>query len=492
MKFEQFYNLVTIEEAAFRKSKNRIHLVDLPMFSIFLDKELLDNNTSKKGPYNMEFFKDIIPEISNVFAEARNQIGKLGFLSMHANVVIKDLSSEVNRNTGGGVAGYAHGKNIGPTYGKHIDSGVNYMVLDLAEFVNEYRDPVSTVVHEWAHLWMFNKSKAFQKAVKKFYSQVLVSVADNPDAQAASNMKIDLPRELEYKLLDIWSSAWKDEVYSLKYIQYLIAKRVKITEKNLNIVPNFVQVNVSVNRTKYFGDEIGTIEAGRSVRVIKWDDVNWVIDVEQDLNFGNTIPLNDIFDFFDKTTFLQELNNAVQKIPNHYKTEPSEDRNQIERILYNAMIKMYQTITSDRIDTSEWRYMIHEWVKDFIYPQLTKGSVKDLREYMSKDLSRFYSYIWADNPKKPKDLSVIDMMKKLYISDEQKKRRMQVQKEIFKFNLSGSEKASIRDLAAAVSQWPSSYGMSNDDEIWATGIELFFKLPMKYRKVIMDMVYQNR
>ena len=30
--------------------------------------------------------------------------------------------------------------------------------------------------------------------------------------------------------------------------------------------------------------------------------------------------------------------------------------------------------------------------------------------------------------------------------------------------------------------------MSNDDELWATGVEKFFKLPPEYRKVIINMI----
>lgn len=63
MKFKQFF----IE--AFRKSKQVTHLFDVPMFSIFMDNALDD--------------KTLTPEqtkiLKNSCAEARNQIGKMGY-----------------------------------------------------------------------------------------------------------------------------------------------------------------------------------------------------------------------------------------------------------------------------------------------------------------------------------------------------------------------------------------------------------------------------
>lgn len=128
-------------EVKFRKSNKYIHLADLPMFSIYIDKELSQEK--------LEEFKK--SNHVNEFTKARNTIHKIGFPSMHANVVITDLSKDVNPITGGGVAGWA-------------SSWKRYMQLDPLQVVD------SVIVHEWAHLWMDNNGKEFINAVQVFYS----------------------------------------------------------------------------------------------------------------------------------------------------------------------------------------------------------------------------------------------------------------------------------------------------------------------------------
>jgi len=149
MTFEKFYSL---REARFRESKRVVHLYDLPMFSIFVKQDLLnDPNFIEEEINTLANTK----RVCNMFREARNIITKLGFPSMHANVLFEDLSKDVNVHTNkvGEVGGYAHRQ------GK-------YMSLDLSTLTT------NLIVHEWAHLWMFNNTKSFKKAVREYYNSV--------------------------------------------------------------------------------------------------------------------------------------------------------------------------------------------------------------------------------------------------------------------------------------------------------------------------------
>ena len=149
MTFKTFYHL---REAKFRESKKVEHLYDLPMFSIFIKEDLLSN-----PEFIDEEIKILVntKRVRNMFKEARNIITKLGFPSMHANVLFEDLSKDINPHTNieGGVGGYAHKQ------GK-------YMSLDLSTLTT------NLIVHEWAHLWMFNNTKAFKSAVKEYYKHL--------------------------------------------------------------------------------------------------------------------------------------------------------------------------------------------------------------------------------------------------------------------------------------------------------------------------------
>jgi hypothetical protein len=172
MRFSEFFNQVILKEATFRKSKYVEHLADFPMFSVFVSKELLDKPHT---PYNMEFFRDIKDDIQAVCLNARDQILKIGFPTMHANLVIdnlNDIQGAYTRNSG--AAGQA-------------DPSRKYMKIHLNHMLKFDDSTVRVIAHEWAHLWMFNNSKAFKKSVEELYHQLLNPIKgkreniNNPD-----------------------------------------------------------------------------------------------------------------------------------------------------------------------------------------------------------------------------------------------------------------------------------------------------------------------
>jgi len=91
MKFEDLFNVIS--EAKFKKSKHIIPLATFPMFSLFLSKDIAADPNDEKF---LEIKKSL-PELKKTFNLARKQIHKLGFKSMHANVILKYLSKELER-----------------------------------------------------------------------------------------------------------------------------------------------------------------------------------------------------------------------------------------------------------------------------------------------------------------------------------------------------------------------------------------------------------
>ena len=55
-------------------------------------------------------------------------------------------------------------------------------------------------------------------------------------------------------------------------------------------------------------------------------------------------------------------------------------------------------------------------------------------------------------------------------------------------NLAGKEQSSFREEMRDLVKWVNSYGMSNDDELWATGIEQFLDLPYQHRRKIIELM----
>jgi hypothetical protein len=55
-------------------------------------------------------------------------------------------------------------------------------------------------------------------------------------------------------------------------------------------------------------------------------------------------------------------------------------------------------------------------------------------------------------------------------------------------NLAGEMWNDIRERVKNLVKWSSAYGLSNEDELWATGIEEFTQLPPEHRKNIIKLM----
>jgi hypothetical protein len=134
------------------------------MFSVFYETDL----ASSIGLTNDELqhkLKVNMNKIGSLLTSVKTELGRMGFPSMHANLVIADLSEITNTNTGivGGVGGIAYGDR-------------RYMKIDYATFMLLNDEAKRVIVHEWAHLWMFGHSKEFNTAIKKLYEEIIKSV----------------------------------------------------------------------------------------------------------------------------------------------------------------------------------------------------------------------------------------------------------------------------------------------------------------------------
>ena len=187
LSFEKFYIL---RENKFRQRKNQTHIIDLPMFSVFVGENAFESYSQNENEYK--------GNLKKACAEARNKIHKLGFPSMHANILIKDLSDKVNQNTGGGVGGFAYRK------GKYMEVDKKYVEVSSSYLVN-------IIVHEWAHLWMFNNSKQFKRAVYEYYKLLKNYALETSPRQLSKNES----RELQHKILEDVIPVWEE---TMKYI----------------------------------------------------------------------------------------------------------------------------------------------------------------------------------------------------------------------------------------------------------------------------------
>ena len=387
MKFSQYFL-----ESTFKKSKHLIHIVDVPMFSIYMHKDFV-----KPGGYMEKFVRDSIPQLKKLFGDAKSSIGKIGFPSMHANVVLKDLSQEKNRITGGGVGGYAHHSR------KYMTVGLNHIMK-----FDDYS--LNLIVHEWAHLWMMNNSKHFKKEIQRLF---------------------------------------KDYSH--------------------NISPESVP--------KY-----NEMHAGRLNR-------HHITDLE---NYAQLINLHEKKILEDWTKILinagiMYLNNDNYEEGHHFHSSAEEMQKDLKEYIVNGI----NSIITRYADMYPPRLKVEEFVDSalkIIIPNMEtmKEEWKENRDELfdkfhnEDEWDRLYNNIWLSG--QIKSISLMKFLKNATI----------VGKAHSSKNFEGEEEGPMRAFLAFVNKWPEEYGMSNEDELWATAVELFFKLNNTNKKKILNLMATNK
>lgn len=445
LSFNQFYYL---EESRFRDRKNQIHLMDVPMFSIFIDKDLAQTESTK-----LESYKNIL---KRACAQARNKINKLGFSSMHANLVIRDLSGDVNKNTGGGVAAYAHRK------GKYMS--ISKEMIKYGEYL------VDTIVHEWAHLWMYNNSKSFKLAVKEYYN-LLKDYYIETEPRKPSNRD-------KNTILAAWTDTFPKSINylvsgdNMRLSEYLM-QRNKITIKDFKRLPHLFTMRGTASKDITVTDNNNrskTIPKGERIYVIKIH-AGWLIgtgDIELFIEWEGPIinlgVLENPEEAFERALAKTKARSSGDKI------SPVRD---LKPEIYSSIRGAYSKIAQ--------KLGIPEENEDFV-SKASEIIWKKFSAWLKNPIPMKspYDELWLNNPHNPEGFSLTKTLTSEFFKHSKDERE--------NINYSGEKYNNIRQLASALVRWVTEYGMSNDDELWATAIEYYKKLPKDHQRKIMELM----
>jgi hypothetical protein len=436
-----FNEYFLIKEAKFSQSKKVIPVTKLPMFSVYLFKDDADK---------VESVNELKEKMTDACTEARKIIAKMGFPSMHVNILLKDLSKHVNWVTGkeGGSCGYATRK------GK-------YMVVSL----NCIDDPnylIKVIVHEWAHLWMFNNSKGFKGAVKEYYNTLLNQYKTNfstaqkqkekePFKNVTKNKNFEQTEQLlGYSYSDvIWTEVVKTMMYTVRGIYYGYVSN-KYDEDNSPW---------KEDDQTYFNTERDNFKSKTRKLILKI-----IEDMQNKVDFWHVdlrIYKNQIF----------YLSNAITKL------------------FYDRLAKgIKRSVESDE---SDWKWAKEDgddWVSkfprvlDYLYSETNNNeNFIFTKEITYTELSNKFDEL--DTNRHGIILMILNFVYNIFENTINQKNFTQSQD-----NLAGKEQSSFREEMRDLVKWVNSYGMSNDDELWATGIEQFLDLPYQHRRKIIELM----
>jgi hypothetical protein len=480
----RFKEYVLLREAKFRKSKQVVHLKDYPMFSLFYSIDLNEDQINDvKDPRFLQM-------MGGKFQEARRQITAMGFPSMHSNVVIMDLSDDVNQNTGKKeTAGYSN---------KH------YMAIGYNEAMRHTGYLTTIIVHEWAHDFMRKKSKAFKKAVMNYYKSKIGNIDIGKEKyipKEYSNIK-DFKRSPLYdkEVIDNMIMQFNNILHGPgNVLKKYIFKRRKMNRENLQYIPNQTKIPLTLKNETYFYNNLTRrgFDAPSGSKVYAWNnsgDTPWILTVyDKNDNFYDI--------YTDKKNSFEELLQYVvedekeifkiikSKVKDADKEELkskilSQFTHGLERALRDLLSSLSYELKEKGItidtNTRKWKSQIEEYAKEnvenIIYPKFLK-----LPKILD-DPKKIYDELWSGNELKAPNKSFADLFYPIVVDSISIKQSA---------NFSGKEYDDIRDIISKMNVWHSAYGLSNEDEIWATAIDNFFKLPIEIRREIVSLMMVN-
>lgn len=410
------------------------------MFSVYLFKDDADKVKS---------INELKENITNACTEARKIIAKMGFPSMHSNILLKDLSKDVNWVTGeGGVGGYATRK------GK-------YMTVSL-EQLNNPNYLIKVIIHEWAHLWMFNNSKGFKNAVKEYYNTLLNQYKTNFSTSQKQKEKEPFRNVTKNKNFEK-----TEQLLGRGYSDVIWTEVIK------NIMYTVRDIYQSYVSNKY--DE---------------DNSLWKVDDQEFFkgwrdNFKSKIRRL-ISKIIENMQIKSQFFNIDIEI---YKKQLNYLSNAITKLFYDELIKKIKySVESDELDWKWAKEDGEEWVLKF--PRVS--------DYLYSETNNNENFVFTNNS------PLTDVSNKF---DELDDNRHGIIRMILNFvynifentinqqnfpqsqdKLVGKGQSPFREEMKNLVKWVDSYGMANDDELWATGVDSFLKLPSNHRKAILNLM----
>ena len=477
--FKQFtQNNNLFFEVAFKKRKDVTFIARFPMFTVFaktedFTQEEIDTLKQTKIGY-----------LKKLCLNSQKEITKLGFKSEHANILIKDLSKFPNPNTGQtGAAGYASRTGGYIAINKDLIfvssqgfTGIQNSYQDSDEvlkdgrrvrditdddYMYEFYGPVGVkvITHEWAHLKMFRSGKAFKKAIIDFYKNIKDKALSGIEELPPKNNFSDENYDAAVKQ---WIAGFTDIRLDFTYIQYILQRSPSFLDNNLEFLPH--------GFTFYWNKD------GENYNAFKGHGDVFLVRKEGDSIYNESkLTAEKMFSIYGKDVILS----AAKKRMSYWKKESPQNvkKYMVKELSYRVPKELKEALKPE----------IVKWVDDFIFPAILKMLRRqDKTPLLNIEDSTFYDEVWSSNPKKPKGLSIGKMAQDL---THKKNFKDLKDKAVNRQYLSGEKYNDIRTKAAELVNWAGGeYGLSNDDELWATAIENFFDLPYNHKKEIIKLM----
>lgn len=507
-------NVENINEDArevFKKNKNHIHVMDVPMFSVYIHVNLIKhtdpsqykfsstiyslfNIANKNFPgqlpkdwpnvpnqdaeeiLSIAFPEEVEKELKSKLAESKKQINDIGFPSAHSNILIDEFTD---------AAGKASPK--------------GYMMISIDYIDSNHL--INIVTHEWAHLYMFNRSTQFKNAVNNLYKDILAKSKDKFKDPSINPFDIVKPDNLSRTQEDVIIKYWKSIISNIPFIlsdlpetKIMLFSKHQFTPELYHHLPHLIEFNGKLKDTTTLSSyNYNTISLPKDSQVyITKGSTGWIIGAKQNnRRYEIVCKPNELENFVSGTntpSILPDIQNTLNKYINNYiKTRTSSQQSIIKDKLHDHMQSSFKQMMSSIFaykpstsDTETIKDYTNEYILPRVYDMLNNPEASALTNRDS-----IYNYLWVLNPHRPPDASIVKYIERNAYNNIQ---LQNLKQDLDKPEFTGPSFEKHRSILQKLSNWINSYGMSNNLELWSTAVEYFFKLPNNYKKDIIKLM----
>jgi hypothetical protein len=174
--------------------------------------------------------------------------------------------------------------------------------------------------------------------------------------------------------------------------------------------------------------------------------------------------------------------------------EPSMTGERLKDYIETQVVRCFEYICREYqfAPSAELIKKVSSMAEKYIFPKVNEMAKNKHGLYITylagghKGMDKLYTDLWVDNNLRPSDVSIMGLFRQMNSDRELRNKKAYMSSNDATFI--GKDYEFHRKYLKNIHNWVSDYGMSNNDEMWATGIEEFFKLPLPHRKAIIKLM----
>jgi hypothetical protein len=454
---------MNILERSFKKSKNFSQIMKEGWFTFYVLNSSLKDYPQLRSQKNLTILK-------NVSRNVQNKLHSLGFNKMSSPVLLGDLSGDKNTHTARGTAGWA---------------SKTHIAIDYKYYLNKnYKELFDILYHEWAHRYLFQKSKDIKQNITDLHSNFIqtkfLEAIEHLDENDGLEEYIDKDIISYDKIIKTFSSYFKSFFDPGMGGQPFFIQKMLEQNMDFSEFPSLVGFGVTIfsnlkdqNKTPIYAYHIHN---------------GWIVGNKNDI----IKPIREREKIEKKITESEaysSIENLNSKIKHYYENKDLPTEHDLTPLVWEKIFDR----TFKRMGIQDQKFIDkHKHFSEFVVNKMKNFNID---AYSEREIRDPYELFWVDNEYKPKGISLVNNI----LRKKSKDYLLQLSKnpkDVLKY-ISSADGEKMRKIIAKITNMNpntagiffgiTDYGMSSKDELWVSFLENIEKMPKKYRNQILKI-----